>query len=253
MRVVDAVRARVLMLILLLAAPAGLQAASIRFVHDQTVGMPVTQVSGTDGEMRITGGLLSELEAAVARELGFEAVQLATPRKRVEQLLENGRGDVLCFYDPVWLDHADHYSWTGPVIANRNLLVSRRDVPLPAQLTDLQQGRIGTVQGYVYPELEALGQRPKLLRDDAPDDESNIRKLVGGRTDFVITHQLFLDYELRIHPDLAAKLGGRLVIRSFDTRCAVSRSAPVTAAQIDAAIAALRHRGEYDAILSRYR
>ncbi len=238
---------------LALIAATTVCAAPIRFLEDQTVGMPLTQTAVHDGAVRISGGLLTELEAAIAHQLGRTALFLATPRKRVEQSLENGRGDVLCYYDPVWLAHADHFDWTGPIIANRNLLVARKGVELPAQVSDLQHGRIGMVRGYVYPELQVLADRSGVQRDDAPDDESNLRKLVGGRMDYLITHQLFLDYALHQHPDYAAKLGGQVVIRNFETRCAVSKTSSVSAAQIDTALAALKQSGEYDAILAKYR
>jgi ABC-type amino acid transport substrate-binding protein len=240
-------------LVLLGASTALSAAAPIRFVEDQTAGMPVTRIEVHDGDVQIAGGLITELETAIARELGHPATFLATPRKRVEQSLETGRGDVLCYYDPVWLEHPDHFGWTGPIIANSNLLVARQGVELPDRVGNLQQGRIGMVSGYVYPELQDLAQRPGIQRDDAPDDESNFRKLIAGRTDFLLTHQLFLDYMLALQPELASKLGGRLVVRSFETRCAVGKASPVTAGQIDAAIAALKRRGEYDAILGHYR
>jgi ABC-type amino acid transport substrate-binding protein len=68
---------------------------------------------------------------------------------------------------------------------------------LPDRVGDLRQGRIGTVLGYIYPELSALADRPAVSRDDAPDDETNFRKLLAGRTDYLLTHALFLDHRMR--------------------------------------------------------
>jgi polar amino acid transport system substrate-binding protein len=237
----------------LAAASVSALADDLRFVHDQSVGMPITRISLHGSDAQVIGGLLAELELALARELGYHAVLIATPRKRVEQWLLKGRGDVLCYYDPLWLEHSSEYEWSDPIIANSNLLVFHHGAELPTQLSDLRAGHIGTVNGYVYPELQVLAKRSDVQREDAPDEEANFRKFLAGRTDYLLTHQLYLDYMLHEEPQMADQLGGRLVLRSFETRCAISKTAPITEVQFNAALAALKKRGEYDAILASYR
>jgi polar amino acid transport system substrate-binding protein len=229
------------------------RSADLRFVLDQTTSMPLSQIVQQDGALIVRGGILADLERAVARNLGVEAVLIATPRKRVERFLGNGGGDVLCYYDPVWLSDAAQYRWSDVFLSNTNLLIAGANVPLPDRIGELERGRIGTIIGYVYPELAELAGRRAVTRDDAPDDQANFRKLVAGRTDYLVTHALFFDYMLRTQPDTVRRLGGKLEIRRFETRCALSKSAPVSVERFNAALAQLRASGEYDAILAKYR
>lgn len=229
------------------------QSEELRFVHPHSRSMPLTGLQRQAGGLTPDTGLIVDFERAIARQLRVPLLQIVAPRKRVEQMLDNGKGHVLCYYDPAWLQHAGRYQWSDVLLSNSDILVARAGVPLPGSIAGLQSGRIGTVLGYVYPELSDLNGNPLIVRDDAPDDVTNFHKLLAGRTDYLLTHSLFLDYMLRRYPQHAAKLGGQLILRRFDTRCALARQTPVSLAQFNAALAKLRQNGEYQAILARYR
>lgn len=229
------------------------QSGELRFVHPHSRSMPLSGLQRQPGGLTPTTGLITDFERAIARQLGVPLRQIVAPRKRVEQMLDNGKGHVLCYYDPAWLQHAERYQWSDVLLPNSDILVVRAGMPLPGSVAELQSGRIGTVLGYVYPELSALSGNPLIVRDDAPDDATNFYKLLAGRTDYLLTHSLFLEYMLRRDPQYAVKLGGQLTLRRFDTRCALARQAPVSLTQFNAALANLRQSGEYQSILARYR
>lgn len=228
--------------------------ADLRFVQDMSTSPPFIEfVRGPEGRVTVTGGLLVELSRQLAAELGREATFMPMPRKRLEPALQAGDADLLCYIDPAWLSEPERLDWTGVFLRNENVLVARTGQSLPSQLEDLRQARIGTVAGYIYPEFQGRLGQDGLQRDDAPNDATNLRKLVAGRVDYVVTHRLYLDHMLRVRPELREAIGGRLEIRRFEARCAVSRRASVSAAELDAAIERLQRSGRWAAIVAAYR
>lgn len=236
-----------------LAATATPAARELRFLHDPSVGPPLLQQTRPQGEPQAQAGLTMDLNRAIAAELGLQARFVPVPRKRIEAALQQGRADLICYKDPSWFLRPDAVRWSDVYLSNSNLLISGPAATPPASLQALTRGRIGTVGGYRYPELEDVFARAGVQRDDAPDDEANFRKLLAGRTDHLVTHRLFLEHRLREQPAAAARLTGQLRIRDFDTRCALGPRAPVSLEAFDAALRRLRASGAYDDILNRYR
>ncbi|MFN3302711.1 MAG: substrate-binding periplasmic protein [Roseateles sp.] len=230
------------------------RAEELRFVQDMSTSPPfIVAQRDAQGRERVVGGLLYDLSRLLAGELGRDARFMPTPRKRLESTLQSGEGDLLCYMDPAWLVEPDKLDWSGVFLRNENLLVARPGLPLPARLEDLQEGHIGAVAGYVYPEFQGRLGVGKLQRDDAPNDGVNLRKLAAGRADYLITHRLYLDHMLRAQPELRQAVGGRLEIRRFETRCAVSRRGRVTVAEVDAALQRLQRSGRWGLVLTGYR
>lgn len=194
-----------------------------------------------------------DLGQAIAKELGMVPVFSAVPRKRVEEMLMVGREHVVCYADPKWLEHSDQYQWSKGFLSNTNILVTQAGMPPLKNLKDIAPGRTGTVLGYVYPELQALFDNGNLQREDAPNDESNFRKLLAGRMSYLVTHQLYLDDALRREPEARSRIGSVLKIREFETRCALSKLAPISLAQFDTAMDRLKQRGVFTKIISAYR
>lgn len=239
---------------MLSGAVAWAGASELRFVQDMSTSPPFLQVRRDAlGREAIAGGLLVELSRLLAQELGRQATFMPMPRKRLEPALQAGEGDLLCYIDPAWLAEPERLDWTGVFLRNENLLVARAGLMLPGRLEEFRQARVGTVAGYVYPEFQGRLGRGSLQRDDAPNDGANLRKLVAGRVDYLVTHRLYLDHMLLTQPELREAVGARLEIRRFETRCAVSRRGRVTAAEVDAALERLQRSGRWSAVLAGYR
>ena len=66
-------------------------AATLRFLYDQTMGPPLVQLSSPETGMEVSGGLFLDLNRAIAKELGLDAVFVAQPRRRLEQVLQRER------------------------------------------------------------------------------------------------------------------------------------------------------------------
>lgn len=231
---------------LLLAAPApGQPPRPLVVLVETSALMPQARIEGE----RVVEGLHLDLGQALGRRLGREVVARPVPRKRLAEALQRGEGDLLCDYQSDWLPGV--FAWSRPFLPDQALLISAAVAPAPAQLSALAGEPIGTVRGYVYPEVsEAL--RGGFVRDDAPDAVTNLQKLELGRVRHALTGRRVLEYQQRLgHVRLA--LHPPLVVSEVLAQCALSPSSPVGLAALNAAIQGLMAEGELNRLLARYR
>lgn len=198
---------------------------------------------------RVVEGLHLDLGQALGRRLGRDVVARAVPRKRLAEALQRGEGDLLCDYQSDWLP--GNFAWSRPFIPDQALLVTAVRAPAPAGLSALAGQAIGTVRGYVYPEMSEL-LRAGFVRDDAPDAVANLQKLELGRVEHALTGRRVLEYRqhigrfhLALHP--------ALIVSEVLAQCALSPSSPVGLAALNAAIQRLVSEGELNRLLAKYR
>lgn len=208
-----------------------------------SVDMPMADIR--DGKLQ--GGVHLELARVLANKLHRDLAIEVLPRKRLAPALESGRADILCTYQPEWLE--GRHQWTQPFFPQSELLVSSLAVPRPHSPADLRGQPVGTVLGFAYPEMDqALGSG--FVRSDATSAVSNLQKLKLGRVRHVIVDKAFYDYQVRqtgnfeVHPPL--------VLKYQLTRCALSARSKVPLAEVDAALAQLVREGAINKILSNY-
>jgi ABC-type amino acid transport substrate-binding protein len=198
---------------------------------------------------RVVEGLHADLGAALARRLGRELALRPVPRKRLAQALERGEGDLLCDYQSDWLPGP--FAWSRPFIPDQALLVTAAGAPAPAGLAGLAGQPVGTVLGYVYPEVADI-LRTGFIRDDAPDAVANLRKLAIGRIQHALTGRRVLEYQQHIGGFRLA-LQAPLVVSEVLAQCALAPHASVSLPALNAAINGLVAEGELTRILGKYR
>jgi ABC-type amino acid transport substrate-binding protein len=185
-----------------------------------------------------------KLGAALARQLGRRVQYVKLPRSRIMAALENGDGDLLCSYLPEWLP--GEVDWTHAFIPISEVVVSSPRVKPPASVEDLRGKRLGTVLGFLYPELEkTLGQ--DYIRDDAPSSALSVRKWLAGRFDYMVVPRTVLDKQVN-----AGRMPAGyhvLTVYEVKARCAVSRKSKISVADFNSAIDALDKSGELPKIL----
>ncbi|WP_229255626.1 substrate-binding periplasmic protein [Duganella sacchari] len=209
--------------------------------------MPMTAFSG----YTLSGGLLKDFGDALAAALQLTPRYLLVPRKRVEEMLQTGKADIVCDLKPEWLD-GKNYAWSSAIFTNNLIVASRTDTPPANTLRDLRDARLGTIHGYRYPEIDAeIGVH--YTRDDAMSDEVNLAKLVLHRFDYIVTNSLYFDYARYVHPSRQQLNAVSLKINSFNTYCAIRPDGKLTLAQLNRAIDALHRRGAIDQMMARYR
>ncbi len=220
-------------------------ADTLTVLVDSSADMPFAKLE----EDHVRGGIQFDLNRMMAHRLGHALHLKAVPRRRIGLLLREGQADWSCALLPEWL--ADPVDWTQAFLPHAGVVLARADAPMPKTLADLAGEPVGTIRGYVYPELEqALGRA--FVREDAPNASAVLRMLELGRMSYASVNLQYLDYHrslgrpaLRLHP--------YLMLRAYETRCAVSRHSKVSAAQLDKVIDSMRADGSLKAIQDRYR
>lgn len=217
---------------------------SLLLAVDGGTEMPMARIA----QDRVVDGMSLELGRLLARQLGRELSMVALPRKRLRDELLQGRVDGACAYLPAWLPGP--LQWSKPFFLQEYAIVSRADAPAPTRLEALSGQRLGTVLGFVYPELEkALGGG--FVRDDAPDAAANLRKLAAGRLQHVAVSQRLLGY-LRRSGQFSAAVHPPLPVGELLTQCALGPAARVTVQQLNQAIDAIERNGSLAALYRRY-
>lgn len=220
-------------------------AEPLRVLIDASTEMPWAQRQGD----AIIGGIHHDLAQALAQRLGREARFVPLPRKRLAQALAQGQGDILCGTRPDWLPGP--FDWSRATLPDAELVVSRAEARRPREVADLAGVPIGTISGFVYPEIEqALGA--SFVRSDAPNAAANLRKLKLARMQHATFNQQFIDYQRR-QGQLSEPLHPYLVLSSYQLKCALSRRAPMRLAEVDIALQSLVADGSLRALLVRYR
>lgn len=227
------------------AQPVPQAAPPLVMLVETSALMPHARVEGD----RVVEGLHLDLGQALARRLGRDLVARPVPRKRLAEALQRGEGDLLCDYQSDWLPGA--FAWSRPFIPDQAVLITSASAPAPAGLSALAGQPVGTVRGYVYPDMtDAL--RGGFIRDDAPDAVANLNKLGLGRVQHALTGRRVLEYQQRTGR-FKLPLHAPLVVSEVLAQCALSPSSPVGLAALNAAIQALVSEGELQRVLGKYR
>ncbi|QLI82382.1 transporter substrate-binding domain-containing protein [Chitinibacter fontanus] len=207
--------------------------------------MPMLEVKNDQPQR----GILKDVALALASELNRQAQFKVLPRKRLEQELVSGSADLYCYTMPKWLS-AD-VQWSQPLIRNHDVIATRADTRPPKSLGELKGKPLGTVLGYVYPELEqTLG--PAFRRDDGFSETQNLRKLLANRHNYLLISEAEWLY-LRSNPTMRAQLNpDYLRISSYDNYCALSRKSSISLQSLNSAIAKLKKQNRFTAIQSQY-
>ncbi|WP_051258897.1 substrate-binding periplasmic protein [Chitinibacter tainanensis] len=119
----------------------------------------------------------------------YQFVVQLTPRKRLDLLLAqpNWQG-VVPWVNPQWFPTTQGGLWSEMLFLDADLVISRKPLQYsgPASLTGLT---LGGILGHHYVELSDALNSGQLQRDDAPNQESNLRKLASGRVDVIFVPQ----------------------------------------------------------------
>lgn len=234
-----------LLLLATAAATCTQAAASIRILVDASTAMPMAKIEG----LRVTGGIHRDLGIEMARELGEPAQFVVMPRKRIPVALARGDGDLACHFLPEWLP--GDFGWTEPFMPNALLLLTDSRVAPIDNLQALRGKPIGTVLGFVYPDIEReLGTG--FIRDDAADASHNLLKFAAGRSRHMLTGEVFLLYQQRIN-GMVLRARAPMVVRRYKAACAVSRKSRHSVAEINRVIRLLQNNHRLADIYDKYR
>ncbi len=220
----------------------------LRAVVSETNPVPYAMFS-TEG--KLMGGISKSLIDKIGQLHQTPVLYLDVPRARVEGWLISNQADVGCFLSPDWVSRPKALAWVGPLFYSSQLVVRRSDSKPIGQLSDLYHKRVGTIRGFVYPELEQAFAERLMIRDDAHSLESNLTRLAQGRLDAVMAVDLSLGYVMSKRQFDIALSFDLLWTKPPAIYCAISLDSPLRSALIQS-FEQLQQNGFIQQLLQQY-
>lgn len=242
------IRNFILSLAMGIATHVGAQVEPLRFLASNSWAMPYADIQGG----RITGGIVFDMAIAIGEVMKQPVTFLVMPRNRTDAAVIAGNVDVRCYVNPAWTKIPDLHVWTKPLFNSPDVVVGRSS-SLP--LTNVNQipagNSIGMVLGFFYPELDELVASGALIRDNANDQEINLRKLSLGRFPYAVVNDRVLGWFRQKTPtaDIAK---WQLPLGKSEFYCAAAKSARTDPQRIITAIERIKSSGQLDIILAKY-
>lgn len=222
---------------------------SLKFGLNPSNAPPLLYQFDNNGSPIPTGGLIYEVSVAIGDELGEDYSIEPVPRKRIAKQIVDNRVDLICHNSTRWRHaFADGALWSSPLFSHSNALVST--APITFESAEQIKGiTIGTVDNYVYADLEDRFKSKDLQRSDSSSVEVSVKKLLNDRVQYIILGELEYIYFKSLHP--------RLVRSTFDfdkteIKCSLSRKSSLSEARLNRAIANLHRKKVFQKLLERY-
>lgn len=220
----------------------------LRAVVSETNPVPYAMFSA---EGKLMGGISKSLIDKIGQLNQLPVLYLDVPRARVEGWLVSNQADVGCFLGPDWVTKPQALAWVGPLFYSSQLVVRRSDSKAIEKLSDMYHMRIGTIRGFVYPELQQAFAEKLMTRDDAHSLESNLTRLAQGRLDAVMAVDLSLGYVMSKRQFDAELSFDPIWTAPPAIYCAISLDSPMRAA-LEHSFAQLQQSGFIQQLLQQY-
>ena len=150
-------------------------------------------------------GVVSATIVEALKASGQRAEVQFFPWSRAVRLVDSDPAYVGFFPAYYSRERAARYLYSDPVGRSHVVFLERTENPVKwTTYEDLQGQRIGVVRGFVNTEeLDARIASKVLLSEEAPDDRSNILKLVAGRIDLAVVDQQVYTHLVQTDAQLA--------------------------------------------------
>ncbi|HZH28242.1 MAG TPA: transporter substrate-binding domain-containing protein [Azospirillaceae bacterium] len=122
------------------------------------------------------------------------------PRRRFDAVLAEGKPVAVAWAVPAFVGDKEQakYKWSPAVLADANVVVSRKDRPFEYTGPESLAGKtLGGVAGYVYGPIDPLVDAGKIKREDAATELLNLRKVTEGRVDATVLAETAANYLIK--------------------------------------------------------
>ncbi|OIQ52073.1 Bacterial extracellular solute-binding protein, family 3 [Pseudodesulfovibrio hydrargyri] len=217
-------------------------------------GWPPFFIPAADGEPAT--GIMPDVLRAVANRLDLKVAEVYYPDKRAMLYLADGSLDSWPKSEK-WVDDPQRYLWTDPVVVSTDVVVYRKQSPIPFQSPEDLIGRnICVVLGYSYPTLEPLFDQGLIRPWKAPSTKLMLKMLGRGHVDGAVCNRFVAQWILRedegLNPEDFAF--AETAVDSAPYRFAFTRAGNWEGfiERFNRELKAMREDGRLEAILKRY-
>jgi len=217
-----------------------------------TVGYPLEIL---DANGVITGGLMKDMGDQLAKELGAPIQYITLSRSRIEPGLLSGDAHIVCYSHPNWLERSKDYGWTIPNAVQIERVVGLKNTPLPKKVPqDFVGKRVAVHVGYHFEPIQPLFDAGTAKRMDESKVAIMFKDVEMGLSDLLITSEGEIEGYFHVNPDKRKLFAvSKKPFSIFQTQCAVSPKSAWPLAKIDAALAAMLKRGDFDRMTKKYK
>lgn len=223
--------------------------ATLKYGVNSNYAMPLVETRRTQDVVTLDSGILKDLGEAIYKELKIPLKIYLVPKRRVAPSLVSGNVAMVCHLNEVWQTAIkDDVLWSIDLYRSTNLIVYLGNKPIQ-KIKDLHGERVGTVLNFVYQVMDEHFKKG-VIREDGPNNDANIQKLINGRISYAIMSNLEFAYYKKMYPALeSADLGLDTVI----TKCALSKKQDIiTIDELNKALNSIKKSGQLDRILKSY-
>jgi len=199
-------------------------------------------------------GIVWDVVSLVSERLGYTLVAEKIPRKRIDQMLLEGRVDGTARARE-WTEHPENYLFTDPIVNIEEVFFTPRDSAISYESPeDLISTTLVTRLGYYYPALEPYFEKGLIKRFDASRDrEMFIFTLHGNRFDAAVADRLVGQWFLRNEGLQEKFIISTNSISQYGFSIMLRKEWKEFADAFNTELALIRRNGELDAILANYR
>lgn len=208
--------------------------------------IPFLEIDNSKGHPEVKSGILKNIANALFKELGVQPTLVLLPQKRVGPDLVAGEISAVCFVHEKWFpkEYESQLLWSKEIGTNTNYIVSLGKKPV-TKIKDLYGKQVGGIVNYFYENLDPFFAKGLIHRENAPNTESNVEKLIHGRIDYILISNLEYAYYKKKYPQLEAY---DLHLDTVQVKCAVSKKAGIDMADLNKAIEILKKNGTFEKI-----
>ncbi len=229
---------------------ASLAQKPIRIGIFETMGYPFNQF---DAKNHLSGGLLKDVGDSISMQLGATPSYFPLPRKRVDQWLESGKIDVVCYTNPKWTDSPERFSWSTTILPQIERVVTRSGLAAPVAKDDFLDKRISLQLGFHYESIQPLFDSGKAIRLNETNLGLMFKAVEVGVADALISSEGEIEGYFKEHPEKRQIFEiSKSIFSNEETSCAISKKSSWNKAAIDKAIWTLERRGEFARVAKSY-
>lgn len=194
-------------------------------------------------------GILPEYTKLIADQLGRTLSMVVAPKLRIHEYIKKSDIDINCYSNPEWVKRPSEFYWSETLFNKKEVIFGPK--PMPKNLQGLEGKTLGTVLGYKYPKLDPYFDTKKILREDAPNEEANLKKLKSSYISYIVIDDYILNITLKAHPSLGANRD-TLLVQEYPIQCLLNKNSGITLAQLNHAIEQIKASNKLQEIFDKY-